>query len=100
MNTLIATKQESFGFHHTLVSNGSHDENEAAIMFDHVATQIADIEGVSVSAARRILDSRVGRHMADQFEDCLMLFHTWMKKRRFYSQMLEIIDMTDEEFYA
>lgn len=60
---MITTKNVSWGFYGTLVSNGA---NDAARIFDAAARALVPKLGVTPDEARDILDAKVGRHMADQ----------------------------------
>ena len=103
----IATGNESWGFHHTIQENLKLSDSEAADAFDHAVRFTAKRLKMELPAARRFLDSRLGRHLADvcnaatpkRIEEVLgSLYGQWKRDVREFSHVA--INTTDEAFYA
>jgi len=103
----IATGIESWGFHHTIQENLKLSDSEAADAFDHAVRFTAKRLKMELPAARRFLDSRLGRHLADvcneatpkRIEEVLgSLYGQWKRDVREFSRVA--INTTDEAFYA
>lgn len=62
---MITTKNPTWGFYGTLVQGGA-DPDQAAALFDEAARALVRRFELSEDEARDVLDSRIGRHMADQ----------------------------------
>lgn len=103
--TKIASRNEAWGFSSTIRSNLNLSETEAADVFDRAVRFTAKRLDMDLDAARRFLDSRLGRHLADVcHEDAPIettldsLYASWKRDVREFRSMA--INTTDEAFYA
>ena len=103
--TKIATGNDSWGFHATIQENLKLSDGETADAFDHAVRFTAKRLGMELAAARRFLDSRLGRHLADvchkgaPIETTLnSLYGSWKRDVREFRSMA--INSTDEAFYS
>ena len=103
----IVTGNESWGFYATIQGNLKLSDTEAADAFDSAVRFTAKRLGMELPAARRFLDSRLGRHLADvcnaatpkRLEEVLgSLYGQWKRDVREFRKMA--INSTDEAFYA
>ena len=63
---MITTENHAWGFYGTLRSNEGMDDTEAAAAYHAVASEIlVGKYGMEEDEARRLLDSKIGRHLAD-----------------------------------
>ena len=104
-NTRIESRVTDWGFFGTVRSNLNLSEDEAAELFDRAARFTARSLKMEFPAARRFLDSKLGRHLADvchrdaQVEDTLAaLYPQWKRDVREFRTMA--INSTDEAFYC
>lgn len=114
---LIATYIKAWGFFGALRSNHNLSEEEAAELFDHAVRFTAKRLGIEPVAARRFLDSKLGRHLADPIglvhdangldmaasKACLTeqlgaLYASWKRDVREFKSMA--VNATDEAFYS
>src|SRR4051812_47359595 len=107
MNEQIKSKLETgYGFRDTLMGNHELSGQQADMTFHTVATKIAAKMEISTDAARRILDSTIGRHLADAMSDpadvngAAERLIKWSMGAGFRRSFKAVIETTDEEFYA
>jgi len=103
--TKIASLNEAWGFFDTLRSNLKLSETEIENAFDRAARFTATRLEMTTEAARRFLDSKLGRHLADAFsagdkieEKLDSLYGSWKRDVREFRNMA--INSTDEDFYS
>ena len=101
----IESKCQDWGFYGTIRSNLKLSEDEAAERFDRAVRYTAKRLDMKLDAARRFLDSKLGRHLGDvchkdaRVEDTLAaLYPQWKRDVREFKAMA--IKSTDEAFYA
>jgi hypothetical protein len=101
----IASRNESWGFYSTIQANLKLSDTETAESFDRAARFTAKRLGMDTDAARRFLDSKLGRHLADvchagaPIETTLdSLYGSWKRDVREFRRMA--INSTDEAFYC
>lgn len=101
----IATGNESWGFYATLQENLKLSDSEAANAFDLAVRFTAKRLNMELPAARRFLDSRLDRHLADvchkgaPIETTLTsLYASWKRDAREFRR--NAINTTDEAFYS
>ena len=104
-NTKIESRVTDWGFYGTIRSNLNLSEDEAAELFDRAVRFTAKRLDMKLDAARRFLDSKLGRHLADvchrdaRVEDTLAaLYPQWKRDVREIKRMA--INTTDEAFYC
>jgi hypothetical protein len=104
-NAKITSRNEEWGFFGVLRSNLKLSDAEAADAFDKAVRFTAKRLVMDLDAARRFLDSRLGRHLADvchkdaPIETTLnCLYGSW--KRDVWEFRANAINSTDEAFYA
>ena len=61
----ITTNNQAWGFFGTTIENEGASEAEAAADFDQAACELVSLYGLTDEQARDVLDSRTGRHLAD-----------------------------------
>ena len=111
MNTIqpttekITTGNKAWGFYNTLQATLNLNEAETADAFDRAARFTAKRLDLELPAARRLLDSRLGRHLADQFHTVKSveakldaLYGSWRREVRVFRAAA--INSTDEAFYS
>jgi len=103
--TKIASLNESWGFYGTLQRNLKLNEAEAAEAFDHAVRFTAQRMDMDLDAARRFLDSILGRHIADKVHavesmeaELGALYVLWKPDVR--KSRENAINTTDEAFYC
>jgi len=103
--TPISARETTWGFHGTLQKNLNLSDAEAAAAFDSAARFTAQRLRIGRDAARRFLDSRLGRHLADQCSSIETvearlgaLYTEW--KTSVTECRYNVIRVTDAEFYA
>jgi len=105
--TKIASRNEGWGFFATLRENLKLRESETADAFDHAVRFTAKRLDMNLDAARRFMDSRLGRHLADvcnaatpkRIEEVLgSLYGQWKRDVREFRRAA--INTTDEDFYC
>jgi len=101
----IESRNQGWGFYAALRENLHLADGQAADAFDRAARFTAYRLELSTAAARRFLDSRLGRHLADgcgalgEIESRLgALYDLWKRDVREFRQMA--INTSDEAFYA
>jgi len=101
----IATGNEGWGFSATIQGNLKLSDAEAADAFDRAVRFTAKRLRMDLDAARRFLDSRLGRHLADvchegaPIETTLdSLYGSWKRDVREFRN--HAINTTDEAFYG
>ena len=103
----ITTRNDSWGFYATIQENLKLSDLEAADAFDRAVRFTAKRLKMDLPAARRFLDSRLGRHLADvcdeatpkRIEEVLgSLYGQWKRDVREFSRVA--INSTDEAFYV
>ena len=103
----IASRNEAWGFYATIQENLKLSDAETADAFDLAVRFTAKRLGMELPAARRFLDSRLGRHLADVCDDATpkrieevlgSLYDQWKRDVREFSRVA--INSTDEAFYA
>ena len=101
----IETLNAEWGFYAILRSNLKLSDAETADAFDRAARFTAKRLGMNTDAARRFLDSKLGRHLADacvstaRVEETLdSLYGSWKRDVREFRRMA--INSTDEAFYC
>ena len=104
-NTRIESRVTDWGFFGTIRSNLNLSEEEAGELFDRAVRFTAKRLDMKLDAARRFLDSKLGRHLGDvchrgaQVEDTLAaLYASWRRDVREFKAMA--INTTDEAFYC
>lgn len=102
---LITTKNECWGFYGATLSNLGLSDDEAAKVFDRAVRFTAKRLNMNLDAARRFLDSKLGRHLGDQCNHAAgveiklgALYASW--KRDVTSFRAMAINTTDEAFYC
>lgn len=65
MKQAITTTNEAWGFFGTTVSNEGASTEQAAADFNEAALAVVEALEITTSEARELLDSRLGRHIAD-----------------------------------
>lgn len=103
--TTIASRNESWGFDGAVRSNLNLNDADVAALFDRAARFTAEHLTISLDAARRFLDGKLGRHLADQCDDAALiekklgeLYASWTRDVREFRKT--VINTTDEDFYA
>jgi len=103
--TMITTKNEDWGFYGATLSNLGLSDNEAAELFDRAVRFTANRLNMNTDAARRFLDSKLGRHLGDQCNHVAgvetklgALYDSWKRDVRQFKSMA--INSTDEAFYC
>jgi len=101
----IASLNESWGFFSALQGNQKLNDAETADAFDRAVRFTAKRLDMDLDAARRFLDSRLGRHLADGCQasesveaDLGALYGSWKRDVREFRT--NAINTTDEDFYA
>ena len=101
----IATNNEAWGFYAATRSNLNLSDSEAAALFDRAVRFTAKTLDMKLDAARRFLDSKLGRHLADQCSDAAEietklgeLYASWKRDVAEFRRMA--INTTDEAFYC
>jgi len=103
----IESRVKDWGFFGTIQENLKLSDAEAAEAFDLAVRFTAKRLKMELPAARRFLDSRLGRHLADvcneatpkRIEEVLgSLYGQWKRDVREFSRVA--INTTDEGFYA
>ena len=101
----IEARVKSWGFYGTIQENLKLSDAEAAEAFDRAVRFTAKRLRMELDAARRFLDSRLGRHLADvchkeaPIETTLgSLYGLWKRDVREFRA--NAINSTDEAFYA
>lgn len=100
-DTILPSRNESHGYLQTRINNGA-TEVDAKKAYGELFQRMTKME-FGPLAIRRILDSPIGRHladMADSAETAEWLFRDWMTEAAFTGRILEITSMTDAEFYG
>ena len=102
---MITTKNEAWGFYAATRSNLGLSDNEAAKLFDRAVRFTAKRLDMKLDAARRFLDSKLGRHLADQCDDAAGvetklggLYASWRRDVRQFKSVA--VNSTDEAFYC
>ena len=102
--TLIASKNEGWGFRGTSQSNLKITNAEADALFDRAVRATATLLKISTDAARRFLDSKLGRHIADSLNETEIetrlgqIYSSWKRDVRQFKKMA--VNSTDEAFYC
>ena len=103
--TMITTRNEAWGFYGTALSNLGLSDDEAAKLFDRAVRFTANRLDMKLDAARRFLDSKLGRHLADQCNHAAgvetklgALYDSWKRDVRQFKSMA--VNSTDETFYC
>lgn len=101
----ITSRNESWGFFSTIRENLKLTQAQTEQAFDSAARFTAERLQMSPEAARRFLDSRYGRHLADKCADLASInealdhaYATW--KRDTNEFRCAAINTTDESFYS
>ena len=101
----IESRVKDWGFYGTIQENLKLSDKEAADAFDRAVRFTANRLIMELPAARRFLDSRLGRHLADvchkgaPIETTLdSLYVSWKREVREFRA--NAINSTDEAFYA
>ena len=103
----IESRVKDYGFFGTIQANLKLSDAEAAEAFDRAVRFTAKRLAMELPAARRFLDSRLGRHLADvcnaatpeRIEEVLgSLLASWKRDVREFRA--NAINSTDEAFYA
>jgi hypothetical protein len=103
----IASRNEEWGFFGTLRENLKLSEAETSDAFDRAVRFTAKRLNMDLDAARRFMDSRLGRHLADvcnaatpkRIEEVLgSLYGQWKRDVREFRRVA--INSTDEAFYS
>ena len=102
--TKIEARETTWGFYGTFKHNFQLSDSDMAEVFDRAARFTAKHLEISTDAARRFLDSTLGRHLADAFsagdpveQKLEVLYTRWRKDVREFRQTA--INTTDEDFY-
>ena len=102
---LITARETTFGFYGTLKKNLNLSDAVAAVAFNSAARFTAKRLKLKFDAARRFLDSNLGRHLADQCPDFAsvevrlgVLYKEW--KASVNECRANVINTPDAEFYA
>jgi len=101
----ITTGNEGWGFSATLQSNLKLSDAATVDAFDRAVRFTAKRLDMDLDSARRFLDSRLGRHLADQCHtaksvepDLDALYGSWKRDVREFRSAA--INTTDEAFYS
>jgi hypothetical protein len=101
----ITSLNKVWGFYGTLQRNLKLSEAEAADAFDHAVRFTTQRMDMDLDAARRFLDSLLGRHIADKVHsvesmeaELGALYGLW--KRDVTKFRSNAINTTDEDFYC
>lgn len=104
-NPKIESRVKNWGFFGTIQENLKLSDTEAAEAFDRAVRFTAKRLRMELDAARRFLDSRLGRHLADvchtgaPVETTLdSLYGSWKRDVREFRK--SAINSTDEAFYG
>lgn len=103
--TKIASRNETWGFYGTLRGNLKLSDAETAEVFDQAVRFTAKRMDMDLDAARRFLDSILGRHIADKVHavesmeaELGALYGLWKRDVREFRDTA--INTTDEDFYC
>jgi len=101
----ITSRNEAWGFFSTIRENLKLTQSQTEQAFDSAARFTAERLQMSPDAARRFLDSRYGRHLADKCADLASInealghaYATWKRDTNEFRRAA--INTTDEAFYC
>jgi Arc/MetJ family transcription regulator len=101
----IESREKTWGFYGTFKSKFELSDADMAEVFNRAARFTAERLEMSTDAARRFLDSKLGRHLADAFSEGDLLkqkldslYGSWKRDVREFRTMA--INSTDEDFYS